>query len=360
MGENGPVLIYQIGSLGDTIVSIPSYRAIRRHFKGRRTLLLEARLKEGRVMPSDLLIREGLIDGVASYVHKTTGSALKGQFDAWRAVVSHHPSAAVYLAPSPRAASQVKRDKVFFQLCGVSELVGFHPVDLTPFAQRDKDGYLVKMPHESRLRLSRLLEDGIEFREDDFNAPLLTPSIEDRMKALDWLTNHRVHPERKLVAIGFMTAQEVTRWPLDRFQELGRRLLDTGQVELLVTGGPADKLDAERLTTSWGDGIVAAGEFGIHDMGAILSLTDLYIGLDTGTTHLAAAVRANILALYADNNQPGEWSPMVDSYEIVSHRVPCGGCRINTCKVTGHPCMAGITVDRVFEAALKRLETVPA
>ncbi|MBS1723387.1 MAG: glycosyltransferase family 9 protein [Armatimonadetes bacterium] len=347
------VLVYQIGSLGDTIVSIPCYRAIRRHFRGKQIRLLEAKLKEGRVMPSDMLMRENLIDGVTQYPHGGTG--LKGKLDVWKSVFKERPSTVVYIGPAERPPKVVQRDKAFFRMCGVPHLVGFHGVDYAQFQTRCPDGFLPSMPHQSRLRLERLSKDGVAFQEEDLATPLLHPTIEEKESVMDWLDKNRDFPTRKLVTIGFMTAKPLTRWPIERFEDLGRRLAETGQVELIVTGGPGEKAVGEHLVQAWGQGLVAAGVFAIHDMAALLGMSDLYIGLDTGTTHLAATVDAPILALYADHTQPGEWAPMGKQSEVMTHRVACGGCRGFDCSVQGHPCMAGLTVDMVLQRAKERL-----
>lgn len=349
------VLVYQIGSLGDTIVSIPAYRAVRRHFGPTKVRLLEAKLAEGRVMPSDMLKREGLIDGVTNYPLSAGGGGLGAKLKLLRTVRASKPSTVVYIGPAERPPDVVKRDKLFFKLCGARELIGFHGIDYTEFSQRDSNGWLPKMPHQSKMRLDRLAKDGIQTREEDLALPLLRPTIEEKEAALDWLDKHRKHPERKLVTMGIKTAKPLTQWPLDRFAELGKRLSDSGVAEVVVTGGPGDRETAESLVAAWGSGAVAAGHFGIHDMGALLSLSDLYIGLDTGTTHLAAAVDARILALYADHAQPGEWDPMGSRTSLLLNRVPCGGCRGFDCKTEGHPCMNQFTADSVFNRAYELL-----
>lgn len=353
MSETGPILVYQIGSLGDTIVSIPCYRALRRHFKGREIRLLQAKLAEGRVMPSDMLVRENLIDGVFSYPQ---GRGLKEKFDVWKTVVKARPSTVAYIGPGERPPKLVDRDKSFFRLCGVKNLVGFHGVDYASLQNRDTDGNLQALPHQARLRMDRLAQDGIEARESDFSVPLLHPTSDEREQALEWLEKKRTRPARKLLLMGVSTAQPATRWPIERFQETGARIVESGLAEIVIVGGPAEKAIGQSLVDSWGEGCVAAGEFGVHEMAALMSHADLYLGLDTGTTHMAAAVGIPIVTLYSDHNQPGEWDPLGQGHTVLMHRVPCQGCRLTECPVEGHPCMTGITVDQVWQAVEPRLK----
>lgn len=350
-----PVVVYQIGALGDTIVSIPAYRAVRRHFKGDRVLLLEAELEKGRVQPSEMLLREGLIDGTVRYPHK----AQQGKTDLlalWAAAFKARPKAVVYIGPAERPAKLVERDKLFFKTCFPQSLVGFHGIDYASFEKRDSDGNAVAMPLQAKMRLDRLAQDGVDAHADDLATPLLHPGHDQREAALDWLSERRIHPQRKLLFMGVSTAQPATRWPVERFEQLGRRVLAEQLAEIVVVGGPAEKHIGESLTKSWNDGIVAAGAFDVHGTAALFTLADLYVGLDTGTTHLAAAVDAPIVALYSEHNPPGEWDPMGHGHTILRHRVPCQVCRQVTCPVEGHPCMTGITIDQVWEVVQSRLK----
>lgn len=356
MPKQSTVVVYQIGSLGDTIVSIPCYRAIRRHFRGSKILLLEAQLKIGRIMPSDMLIREGLIDGVASYPHRESGTGFQGKLDVFKTVRKCKAQSVVYIGPAERPPKVVERDKLFFRLCGAKNLIGFHGVDYEEFSHRNTAGHLPMMPHQSTMRLNRLAKDNVDIHESDTATPLLNPTIQEKERALDWLATNREFPDRKLVTIGVKTAKPLTQWPMENFEVLGRELYETGKVEIVITGGPGDISIAEKLIRFWGGGIVAAGQFGIHEMAALISWSDLYIGLDTGTTHLAAAVCAPILGIYADHTQPGEWDPMGNTAKLLVSREPCGGCRGFQCKTAGHPCMTNLSVDVVLNQALQMLE----
>lgn len=349
-----PVLVYQIGALGDTIVSIPAYRAIRRHFQGRQVLLLEAELAAGRVQPSDMLRAEGLIDGSVTYAHSAGGGKLD-LVALWKAAFKARAEAIVYIGPAERPPKVVDRDKLFFRTTFAKKLIGFHGIDYSLYDKRDSDGNWVAMPMQAQMRCERLAQDGIDVLASDLATPLLHPRSDQRESTLDWLTERRIHPQRKLLMMGVGTAQQATKWPVERFQDLGKRILSEQLAEIVVVGGPAEKTIGEGLTKAWNDGIVAAGSFDVLSMASLLTHADLYLGLDTGTTHLAAAVDAPIIGLYSEHNPRGEWDPMGNGHTILRHHVPCQVCRQMVCPVQGHPCMTGITVDQVWQAVKERL-----
>lgn len=353
------VLVYQIGSLGDTIVSIPAYRAVRRHFSGKSITLLEARMTDGRVMPSDMLLREGLIDGVTNYPHNTATNPLLSKFQLWRSVARERPKTVVYIGPGERTPKDVARDKSFFRLCGAKDLIGFHAYDLSKIQTRDKEGNLPPSLHQTQIRLDRLEKDGVSSGPGDWLTPLLSASNEECEAVDAWLSENRKHSGLQLVGVGLISAKAATRWPMEHFEDLGRRLIATGKVELILTGGPMDKDVSEAMVASWGDGLNASGQFGVNAMGHLLSRCHHFIGLDTGTTHLAAAFGTRVIAITADHMQPNEWSPLGDGHIVLTHRVGCGGCRVPVCPVPGHPCMVGLTVEEVFNASMRLLDQSP-
>ena len=76
------------------------------------------------------------------------------------------------------------------------------------------------------------------------------------------------------------------------------------------------------------------------------------VGLDTGTTHLAAAQGVPCVALYGCREEPGLFYTLGVGHTILRHSVPCAGCRLimQPCPVAGHPCMTGISVDAAWDA----------
>ena len=139
---------------------------------------------------------------------------------------------------------------------------------------------------------------------------------------------------------------------MERFEEIGRRLIAQG-IEPMVIGGPVERAMGDRLLAAWGRGINAAGQFSVMGSAALLNQCRFLVGLDTGTTHLAAALGVPCVALYADRDPPGQWEPLGEGHILLRHPVPCGGCRVKECPVPNHPCMTGISTEQVWAAILE-------
>jgi ADP-heptose:LPS heptosyltransferase len=354
------LLIYQLGSLGDTVISLPAYRAVRHTFGPAASIQVLHNLpEEGRVTPQQLLEGSGLVDAAIGFRQARGAEGLPGWLELRRRLVSLQFDAAVYFAPAERPATAVKRDRLFFRLCGIRRLIGFKPIAPARFTAHDSEGRYAPVAHEAFLRLERLQADGIEVRpEIDLKPPLLSPPPAEMCTTDEWLRARRQAPDRLLVAVCPGANQQANFWPRERFVEIGRRLIADGRFEPLVVGGPAERAAGDEMVTTWGLGLNAAGQFSPLGSAALLRRCAFLIGLDTGTTHLAAAVGIPCVALYGDRNPPGQWFPLGEGHRILQHRTPCGGCRHSLCPLPAHPCMHGITVDTAWSAILAMAQAI--
>jgi ADP-heptose:LPS heptosyltransferase len=207
--------------------------------------------------------------------------------------------------------------------------------------------------HEALCRIERLRLYGIDLSvESDLSRPFLKLPPRDVEAAKQWLGLKRQYPRRPLVAICPGAKQPANWWPVERFIEIGRRLAEQNRYELLVVGGAAEGQVGERMVTAWGAGLNAAGEFSVLGSAALLGQCSFIVGLDTGTTHLAAAMGVPCVALYGGRENPGRFEPLGQGHIILRHPVPCANCRLimTPCPVQGHPCMTGISIEAVWTA----------
>lgn len=348
MNARGKTLIYLFGSLGDSIVAIPALRAVRRYFSGSEIVLLQNTASDGVVAASEV-IGDDLIDRVISYRSEPgKRESASGMFRLWQTLRRERFDAAVYLVVSQRPRASVIRDRLFFRSSGIKHLFGFHAFSNEELYPKDSDGRPAMTDQEAVRKLKRLAADGIVDAEADLAPPLIRYSEDEISKAADWLAERRSKPDAKLIAIAPGCKTMANAWPLENFIEVGHRLIAERGFEIVVCGGKGDSAAADELITAWGEGINAAGEFPVRESGALLSLCDLYFGLDTGTTHLAAAVGTRCFAVFGERNNPGHWYPLGLGNSIIFHPVECAGCLAFDCPIPGRPCMNGISADAAW------------
>ncbi len=174
----------------------------------------------------------------------------------------------------------------------------------------------------------------------------------------------RPYGERRLVALfpggGRNPGMELTakRWPLGRYRELARRLVDELDAQVLLIGGGGDRVLNEQLLAELivpqGRVVNLAGQTGIGELVAWLERCDLFIGNDSSPMHLAAAVDIPVIAIFGPTS-PQEYGPypLDDPAHVALWRHPAGRpCfflgKMQHC--TDCTCMQAVTVDDVWQA----------
>jgi lipopolysaccharide heptosyltransferase II len=89
------------------------------------------------------------------------------------------------------------------------------------------------------------------------------------------------------------------QWPAERFVLLGNYLARKHEAQILLVGSADDVPKCETIA-----GLMAvtpanwAGSVSLGELGALCEMADLYVGGDTGPTHVAAAVGCPTLAIF--------------------------------------------------------------
>jgi heptosyltransferase-2 len=131
--------------------------------------------------------------------------------------------------------------------------------------------------------------------------PAIAATSEEEAQARPWL--ERLAP--RFLAIHPGSGSRRKNWPADRFAALTDRFAG-GQPFLLVEG-PADAeaaAPASRLPSA-----VRARDLPPRVLGAVLARAGVYVGNDSGVSHLAAAWGARVLALFGPTD-PAQWAPV--------------------------------------------------
>jgi heptosyltransferase-2 len=161
----------------------------------------------------------------------------------------------------------------------------------------------------------------------------------------------RPHPPMLTVHLGAGTAAK--RWPRKHWKALLERFLEDGW-RVIVVGGPEDPplsriLHPHERLIDW------SGRLSVRQTTALLERSDLFIGADSGPAHLAASAGVLSVILFSGTNSPIQWRPWSSRSLVIRHRVSCRPCHQKVCPLPGHPCMTGLTPDRVYKAAQRWL-----
>ncbi len=348
------ILVYRFGQIGDTVAAVPALWALRRQFPTARLVLLsEVPAKSTHLPPEAVLPAARLMDGFEKY---PAGRSARNVLSAWqcfRRLRAQGFRTVVYLVPTQRTHKQRLRDLLFFRLAGIRRVLaagGF-----TNENGREPDGSLMRQPHEADALLARLERDGVDIPSPGKGCMDLSLAPQERARAQRWWDDHGRPPTPKgWVAICPGAKFPAKLWPLERYAEVGGRLLRDQGIFPVIVGGPEDRRAGSVLLERWGTGLCAAGDLSVRESAALMSEARLYLGNDTGVMHLAAAVGTPCVAVFSARDWPGKWEPYGPGHRVMRHEVPCAGCRLEVCD-KGLICLTNISADDVYRACLEVL-----
>lgn len=352
------VLVFHVGSLGDTLVALPALWAVHDAFpQARRVMLTKSPARGGIPVGRDILEGSGLFDDYLLFDgdYHAYGRNLAPWRKWWGALKlvwrlrAGRFDLAVYLPPSVREPAQVRRDLLFFRLAGIARVLGAQP----PAAG-------TALVLEAERLLARL--DGTSVRPPPLQRArrdlALGPADHAAMRL--WLRGRAPQQGgQPWVAFAPGSNLQAKLWPTERFAAVGHALIEQHDIWPVVVGGPEDRVMAEQLVQAWGRGTAAAGALPVRQSAALLERCKLFIGNDTGTMHLAAACNVPCVALFSARDVPGKWEPMTTpilQHQVLRKQVPCAGCMLVRCEERDRLCMRLIEVGEVLSAARAQLQ----
>lgn len=147
-------------------------------------------------------------------------------------------------------------------------------------------------------------------------------------------------------------------WPVEGWAALARALHDEFEVPVLLSGSAADtEINARVLRRAQddegaqGDAIInIAGKTGMGAFGALAQRARAFVGITTGSMHVAAAVGTPTVGIFPfQTDTPERWAPLGARTAAVRASYPCRpGERKETCP--DYACIAHLDVPRILAA----------
>ncbi len=149
---------------------------------------------------------------------------------------------------------------------------------------------------------------------------------------------------------------EAKRWITSGYGTLANLLKKKLDANIIIFGSREETpIAKEILKISESSLIVLTGETSLRELMAYISQLRLFITNDSGPMHIANAFRVPIVAIFGPTS-PEATSPFHSPYIILKKDVACAPCNYRVCPI-GHNCMREISVEEVYSACLKLLES---
>ena len=178
---------------------------------------------------------------------------------------------------------------------------------------------------------------------------VLAPREEDEESAAQLLERYGVEP---FVLVHPGASASSRAYPPERYREVVEGLAGQSGLPVLVTGGPDEEDLTRRVAGS--TGIPLGGETSFGVFAALTGRAAAVVTNNTGTTHVASALKRPVVTVFAGTNPVEQWGPWRTPNRLLTHPVPCAPCYRRVCPI-GHECLTGIAPETVVGAALQLL-----
>ncbi|MEK7699360.1 MAG: glycosyltransferase family 9 protein [Planctomycetota bacterium] len=296
------ILIIRPGALGDLIVTLPTFGAIRNYFQhayieimGYTTLL---EITKGRFY-ADAISRFDQADNTILFVHN---DQLPPSF-----IKKFQDVDFIFSFVSDK-------EQVFthnLRKTGVKHIIHQEPL---PACNENT--------HITDYLLKSLDSLGITY-------PNIIPKVflnnEDLCFGEKFLNDAAIDSSKVLIAIHPGSGSRQKCWPVERFAALMSRLSSNINAQFLVISGPADDKVIEELRLKIGNTFTMVNQLPLPYLAAIVARCRLFIGNDSGVTHLAAATGTPTIAIFGPTD-PRMWGPRGEKVKILYKKLPCSPC----------------------------------
>jgi ADP-heptose:LPS heptosyltransferase len=341
------VLIYRLGSLGDTCVALPAFRLVRKAYPRAWITLLTNLPVNMKAAPAPSLLKGmGLVDDYLDYPVGTRDLHTLIQL-AWQ-LRRRRIEVVVNLA-AWRGERALRRDARFFRISGIRTRIGFD-IGADNGLRRKATG---ETEHETERLLRRLAALGLADLTDRrwFDLEL---RLEELQRARQIL--HEGGVDGNYLAFSLGTKVPANDWGQENWLRLIRSLgAACPQYGCVVLGSPDETARASECLEGWpGAKLALCGRTSPRESAAVLAGAMVFVGHDSGPMHLAAAVGTPCVAVFSARNPPGQWFPLGAGHEILYRKVSCAECGLDECIAERKRCISGISVDEVAAAVQRQ------
>jgi ADP-heptose:LPS heptosyltransferase len=216
--------------------------------------------------------------------------------------------------------------------------------------------------HEVERNLNVLRFLGAAVKEDQLELWL---GPEDRAFAEQMLASLGIRDSDLLLACAPGAGAAKRRWPIERFIDLGRRILRDFDLHVVVVGGADDRKLGSRLQQELGARVInLAGEATLRQTAAVLERTQLMVTNDAGPMHLAAAAGSSVVEISchprngatSHANSPTRFRPWGVPHVVLQPERAAAPCQ-EACEAPETHCILGIEVECVEHAVRSLLSS---
>ncbi|MFC4233186.1 glycosyltransferase family 9 protein [Parasediminibacterium paludis] len=339
------IMIYRIGSLGDTLMALPAFNRIRELFPSEKIVLLSNKPVVSKAAAIELVLgNHFFFDEIINYPVSTRN--VKLLIALIFKIRSYKIKQLFYLTPCT-SRKRFKRDILFFKLAGVKSFAAIPEIEADFTVTKDIDTGLYEW--EAKRIARRLIPSGtFDFNEQKYWDLHLTKS---ELAAGNGYIKHL--PKNSInICVSPGTKMQSKDWGRDNWMAFLTALsISYPSANIIVLGAQEESALADDLLNGITNSkINLCGRTSPRESAVILQSASVFIGQDSGPMHLAATVGIPCVAIFSSRNLPMQWFPRGNKNVIIYHMVDCAGCDLEICIKQKKKCILSITVSEVISA----------
>ena len=164
----------------------------------------------------------------------------------------------------------------------------------------------------------------------------------------DLLKNHGIHETDLLAGFHPGRGLPLSDWPYEKFAVIADAIQRETGAKLVITGGENERDFVSRIEASMKTKpLNMAGKLSLKELIALIKRCNVFISMDSGPMHIAAACKTPTVAIFAlKSDLPARWKPYKCDHIIVRKDVTCNQkCIKEKCKK--FTCLEELTVEDI-------------
>ncbi len=333
------ILLFRRGLLGDSLMTIPALKIIRKQNKNANiTFLSEKHKNKNLVSPKKVLSNFRLID---HFLQFNVGSNLLSKiYEIIKFLIIQRRQKydyAYFINTSNYSKSYLFFNFIFLKLLNSKHVI---------IPKKNNLSYLLKKNdskiHESQIIINTI-SNKIPSLDEIYDLYKLNSDKNEDIKN----TNYLKFKKYKYIGVGHSSNWKSKIWHSKNYIKLLKIIKERHNLEPVFFGIEDEFNDAEKIKNILGFGINLCGKLSISNSISILSNCSLYVGNDSGLSHMAALSHIPSIVIQASVDIRGRWDVLNPKAFTLRPKIECSGWVEKDCPMPTR-CIDTIKVEDVI------------
>jgi len=150
-------------------------------------------------------------------------------------------------------------------------------------------------------------------------------------------------------------------WRADSYSAICEYLYNNWSIQTILVGGKEEKEVAfigEIVKVANCPCIHLGGQLSLRQLIALIAHAFLFIGIDSGPMHIAAALNTPLVAIFGPSSKE-RWGPYGQNHTVIQKQWECVPCRKQGCNGQGiSRCLEELTIDEVITVLESKIKDI--